>query len=177
MNIALKIAALTLGIAAFTAAHAQTGLYVGANVAKLQYAENGFPEVNPTAIAIRIGNQFNENFAAEVRLGTGLSDDTVTFAGAPITFKVDNFVGVYAKGIIPITSWFAPYAMVGYTHGKLTGKTRGLSMSTSASDFSYGAGVDFPIAKHVSLNFEVARLFAGDGYKVNAISAGVAYKF
>lgn len=177
MKTALKIAALTLGLTTFAAAHAQTGLYAGVGVAQVQYKEDGFQSLEPTAITFRVGSQLNPNFAVEARLGTGLSDGSGTFSGIPISAEIDNFYGVYAKGIIPVTSWFAPYAMVGYTHAKVTARAGGFSASNSDSDFSYGIGADFPVSKNIAINLEYARLFAGDGYNADAISLGVAYKF
>lgn len=177
MKSGLKIAALIFGISTFAAAHAQQGLYVGVNLGQAEYDEDGFPSAEPTAISFKVGNQFNKNFAVEARLGTGLSDDDVSISGQRFDVEVDNFYGVYAKGIVPLSGVFSLYGLVGYTHGEITGSGRGISASSSDSDFSYGIGADFAVSKTLSVNFEWARLFEGDNYKVNALSAGVAYKF
>lgn len=177
MKTVFRIAALALCLSAFTAAQAESTPYAGISVARVQYKEDGFPKAEPSAISFKYGVQFNPNFAVETRLGTGLSDGDVNISGIPVSVGVESFIGIYLKGIIPVGNRFAPYAMVGYTNAKLKLKSGAFSDTASDSDFSYGAGADFPVSKNVSLNLEVARLFTGDGYKVDAVSLGATYKF
>jgi outer membrane immunogenic protein len=177
MKTGLKIAALTLGLSTFAAAHAQWAPYAGINASRLIYKKDGFPTAEPTVLALRLGNQFNRYFAIEARLGAGISDSTIYRNGIPLTLTVDHLYGVYAKGIIPVTSWFAPYGMVGATHASLTTSTGVFKSSVSGGDFSYGLGADFAVSRKISLNLEAARLSTGRGYKVDAVSLGIAYKF
>lgn len=177
MKTVLRITALTLCLSVFTSAHAESAPYAGISVSRVQYKEDGFPKAEPSAISFKYGVQFNPNFAVETRLGTGLSDGDVTISGTRVSVGVDSFIGIYLKGIIPVTNHFAPYGMVGYTNAKLKLKSGAFSETASDSDFSYGAGADFPVSKNVSLNLEIARLFSGDGYKVDAVSLGATYKF
>lgn len=177
MKKSLKVTALAVSMFALTPAFAQEGMYVGVNVSQTEYKEEGIPSAKPSAISFKVGNQFNKNFALEARLGTGLSDDRITVFGVPATVEVDNFYGVYAKGILPVSNMISAYGLVGYTHGEITARAAGMSVTGSDSDFSYGLGVDFAITQNMSLNIEWARLFEGAGYKVNALSFGVGYKF
>jgi opacity protein-like surface antigen len=170
-----KIAAGVLGLVAFTGAHAQDGLYAGALISRLTYSEDGLSDLNPTAIGFKLGTQINPNFAVEARLGTGLSDASID--GTGFDLKIDNFVGVYGKGMIPLSDAVSLYGLVGYTYGKLTVEGFGLSGSDSDSDFSFGFGGDFSLSQTASIGIEWARLFKGDGYKVDGLTLGVSFKF
>ena len=158
-------------------AHAQEGLYGGAFVSRVTYAEDGLDDANPTAIGVKIGASISKNFAVEARLGTGLSDDSVSVLGVPVSIKVDNFYGVYGRGILPLSDQASIYGLLGYTHGKLKGDFTGGSVSISDSDVSYGIGGDFAVTPTVSLNVEWARLFKGDDFKVDGLTFGVSFKF
>jgi opacity protein-like surface antigen len=177
MKTGLKIVALTLGLSAFAAAHAEWGPYAGISASQLRYQKDGFPTAEPTTLALRIGNQFNRYFAVEARLGAGISNSTISAHGTPLTLTVDHLYGIYAKGIIPVTSWFAPYGMVGATHASLTTSTGVFKSSVAGGDISYGLGADFAVSRKISLNLEAARLSSGRGSKVDAVSLDIAYKF
>lgn len=166
-----------LCIVAATGAHAQEGLYGGAFVSRVTYAENGLEDANPTSIGVRVGSSINKNVAVEARLGTGLSSDSIRVLGVPVDLKVDNFYGVYGKGILPLSDQASVYGLLGYTRGKLKGNFAGGSISVSDSDVSYGIGGDFAVTPTLSLNAEFARLFKGDDFKVDGLTFGVSFKF
>jgi outer membrane immunogenic protein len=177
MNKSVKVAALALGLSTLACAHAQQGPYMGVNLLQVTYKEDGIPTATPMAIGFKIGNRINSNLAVEARLGTGLSDDTVNVLGLPVKLEVDRFIGVYMRGIAPISEAVSVYGLVGYTDGELTASVGNFSVSTSDSDFSYGLGADFAVANNVSLNVEWGRMFKGPGYKLDALSFGVSVKF
>jgi hypothetical protein len=164
-------------LAAAASAHAQEGLYGGAFVSRITYAEDGLDDANPTAVGVKLGASINKNFAVEARLGVGLSDDSINVLGVPVSIKVNNFIGVYGKGILPLSNQASLYGLLGYTQGKLKAEFPGGSTSESDSDVSYGVGGDFAITPTTSLNVEWARLFKGDGYKVDGLTFGVSFKF
>jgi hypothetical protein len=160
-----------------TAYAANDGMYVGVNVVRTTYKEDGFASVNPVVLAAKLGKEFNPNFAIEGRVGLGVMDDSLTIAGTKIDVEVDNFYGVYAKGILPTGSKLSPYGLVGYTKGKISASAGGLSASGSDSDISFGVGADVALDKDMILNFEFAKLFGGDGYDVDALSIGASFRF
>src|ERR1700737_3421072 len=84
MKTSLKIAVLLLGLSAFTA-HAEMDQYVGVNVSRAQYKENGFPTASPTAISVKLGGQLSPNFAFETRVGKGVADGNITSGGIPLS--------------------------------------------------------------------------------------------
>jgi opacity protein-like surface antigen len=125
----------------------------------------------------------NRYFAVEARYASGVKSDDANFSGFNVDLSLDYLYGAYAKGILPLGR-ASPFVLVGYTHGKETEKVKaiGLSASASAGGFSYGFGVDVPITKAVSLDAEWARLIkgtdaAGVGFKIEALSVGVAMRF
>lgn len=167
----------TAGLFGLGSAYAADGVYVGANFSSITYKETGFPSAKPTAVALKLGNQFNKNLAIEGRFGFGLSGDTVTVTGIPIELEVDNYFGVYGKGILPLSEVVSIYGLVGFTSGKITASVPGISVSGSDSDVSFGIGADFAVSKSTAINVEWAKLFEGTGYKVDALSIGVNFTF
>lgn len=166
----ISVAALTL--ATVGAAHAE-GLYAGALLTRTTVSFDSGADFNPTTIGAKLGMSINKNFAVEARLGTGLSDDSIS----GFDIKVDNFAGVYAKGILPVSDVASVYGLLGYTQGKLKAEFAGQSDSDSDSDISYGIGAEFAVSANTSVGVEWARLFKGDGYKVDGLSLGVSFKF
>ena len=177
MNTAIKVAALVVGVSTVALVNAEEGLYAGVNLTQVAYKEDGLPTFNPIAVAFKLGKQFNKNFALEGRLGIGVSDDEVTVSGLPVSVEVDNYFGLYGKGIYPASDAVSVYGLLGFTRGELTAKAGGFSVSDSDSDLSFGLGVDFVVSPIASLNLEWARLLKGDGYKLNGISLGVNFRF
>ncbi len=179
-----KIIVTLLLFVASSAFAAEPGFYAGVNYAQTDYKESGFPTVSPTALVFKLGKELNPNIAIEGRLGVGLSDDGfgVDILGTPVTVSldIDNFYGVYLKGRLP-TGLITPYGLIGWTKGKLTATAAGGGISASYSDsdssVSYGFGVDFPVGKTTAINLEYAQLLKGDGYKINGISVGMAFRF
>lgn len=178
-----KIIVTLLLLVASSAFAAEPGFYAGVNYAQTDYKQSGFPTVSPTALVFKLGKELNPNLAIEGRLGIGLSDDSVGIdLGIPVTvgLDIDNFYGVYLKGRLPIGT-VTPYGLIGWTKGKLTATVAGGGISVSGSDsdsgVSYGLGVDFPVGKTTAINLEYAQLLKGDGYKINGISVGLAFRF
>ncbi len=151
--------------------------YIGANYASVTYKEDGFSAVKPSAIAVRAGYQLNPNVAVEGRLGIGMGDDSLTVSGVTVDVEVDNFIGVYGRVMLPTGTAFTPYGLIGYTSGEITGSTGGISVSGDDSDFSFGFGTDIAIDNNLGINAEIAQLFKGDDFKVNALSVGLYLKF
>ena len=166
---------------AIAPAHAQQSApasgstYAGITFSQVDYQESGRGTAKPTAIGARLGKVVNQNFAIEGRFGTGLSDDNLGSAAQDVS--VDFLLGAYAKGILPLTPGIALYGIAGVTYGDLSAGGGGLRFSESDADFSYGFGADFNIGATTSLNIEWARLFESSGYKLDAITFGVNFRF
>src|SRR5690554_2049097 len=68
--------------------------YVGANYSLLTYAESGFDDAKLNTVNLRIGTFFDRSFSGEIRLGTGLGEDTI---GGVVDVELDNLIGAYLR--------------------------------------------------------------------------------
>lgn len=194
MGVCFKSLAAALVVAAVSPVlHAQDDLYGGLNVVQVSFEATGLSTLNPTALQLTLGKQFNPYFAAEVRGGVGIADDSTNvkayyYSGyyrytynVDVSMGVDSYVGLYGKAMLPLDNGVSLYGMLGVTNGKMkaTAKQSGysFSISDSATSASYGVGADFFITKELGLNVEYAHLWDDTGYDVNALSAGLKYKF
>jgi len=155
---------------------ANDGFYAGVNYAHTTYKESGFEKLNPSAVMARIGKEINKNVAVEGRLAVGLSEDSITISGTKVDLEIDNFFGVYIKGMIPSGS-VTPYGVLGWGTGEVTASAPGVTVGGDDSDISYGVGLDVAVSKDTFVNVEYSRLFKGDGFKVDALSLGIGFKF
>jgi opacity protein-like surface antigen len=178
-----KVFAAAVILAIVPAAQAADDFYFGANVARMEDKGDQAPAIHPLALAIKGGVQFSPNFALEGRYGAGFKTGSAVMSGFNVDLKIDYIYGLYAKGMVPLGS-ATPYALVGYSKGKETAtiKAFGISESGTGSGASFGLGVDVPVTKSVTANLEWARYIegtdaAGVGYKISALTLGVALHF
>lgn len=171
------IAAIVLSCIGMTAM-AEEGGYFGLGWSQINYKEDGFDSVTPTAMIARIGKQVNPNFAIEARIGTGLASSDLYVSNTRITAELDSYFGFYGKVMAPVTPQFSFYGLFGYTSGTLSVKaSNGYSASADDSDVSYGIGAELAVSPQASVGLEWAHLMSGSGYDVKAITAGVNFKF
>jgi hypothetical protein len=156
---------------------AQDGIYSGVSFGSLSYDQDGLPTVKLQALAFKAGRELTRNFAVEVRAGFGVGDDTVSIAGTPVEFTLDHYFGVYGKGILPVSEYFAFYGVLGVAAGKVTAQGFGYSASSSDTAVSFGLGFDLAFSQHHVLYFEWAELFYGSDYEVDAASLGYVYRY
>jgi hypothetical protein len=161
-----SIVAASIASASISASAAE--LYAGGNFAVLD-AE----ELTLNAIYGRFGALFNENLSAEARIGFGVGDDT--WDGEK--YEIDNFYGAYVRGGIPVGEVFYPYAIVGYTKGKISSSGPFGSDSASESDFSFGVGADFKVTDTLKINAEYLSYLDKDEAELTGFSVGVSFSF
>ena len=164
----------SLGLA--TAVEAKEGNYYGLSVSQLGYDEAGF-SADVMTIDGKLGTYFNENFSGEIRLGLGITDDTVNVFGTDVDVEIPNYFGAYVRGGIPVTEGFYPYIVAGYTRGKIEGSALGESFSETESDVSYGLGADFSVSNDVDITLEYMNYLDKDGVEVDGISLGFKARF
>lgn len=155
---------LAASIVSASCAASAADMYAGGGVAVLEADELTF-----NAVYGRFGAFFNENISAEARLGLGVGDDTLDGA----KHELDNYYGAYVRGGIPAGETFYPYAILGYTKGKVSAAGGG---SVSDSDLSYGVGADFKITETLKINAEYLTYIDKDA-ELTGFSAGVAFSF
>jgi hypothetical protein len=149
------------------AACAAQDFYVGASLSQVEFKPDGGPTFNPTAVAAVLGKEFGPNVAGEVRLGTGLSSDG--------NVEVDHYLGVYGKGILPMSREISLYGLLGVTSNKLN--FRGGGGSASDSGLSVGIGADFGLGRATAIGVEWTSLMRPSGYDLNALSVLAKFKF
>lgn len=150
--------------------------YVGGLFSHYTYEESGVSEkLNPTGITVRGGYFFTDNFAVETRLGTGLSDDSVS--GLPVDLELDQLFGVYAVGHLPVNNAFSFYGLLGFSYAEATVSAPGFSVSADDDGFSYGVGVQVNFTPQVSGQLEYVSYLDKSDYDLNAASIGLSYNF
>ncbi len=158
------------------AATAAEGVYVGGLYSQLQYEEDGFEEVNPSAVGLVIGSQITRNLVVEGRLAFGSgADSTDTFAGE-IELDVDSMLGGYVKVLAPLNDSFALYGLAGITVVEMTATATDVGISQSENDtgMSFGIGAQVMAGDKARITVEWARLVTADAYDLGGMSVGVA---
>lgn len=156
--------------------------YVGGNYVFATYEEDDLSEeFDLGALVAKAGAQINPYFAAELRAGVGVSDDSMSFLGAEAELELDYLVGAYAVAGIPNQTPFYPYVVLGFSKGELTASVSGpggsASDSASESDVSYGIGTNLAISESVHLNAEYMNYLDKDGAEVTGVSVGAKFLF
>ena len=151
--------------------------YVGVQYAIGSYNEDGFEEVNPTALVGRFGKYFNDNFALEGRLGIGLQDDSINFLGTDVSLEIDTLFGVYGVGHINLNETSSVYGLIGFTRAEATASALGQSFSDDESGLSFGVGADIGIGNNVALNIEYTQYLNKSEFDFSALGLGAVFSF
>lgn len=170
---------------AISAEEQGNGAYFGMSYLSMDYDLDGFGTAAQTGIDFRIGNMLNDYVALEGRLGLGLSGDTLqacysyfngyyyATACEDVTVELKNYIGVYLKPYFVANGKFRPYAIVGYTRGKLEASLYGQSESANDNDLSFGFGADIAIGQTgTDLNIEYMNLYDKEGESISGFSVG-----
>lgn len=184
LSLAFALLSSTLSSSVFAATEGEQ--YFGVQYASTTFEIDLFGEEwSPDAIVGRFGNYLSDNFALEGRIGTGLGDDTITFAafgGGTIDVKIelDSLFGVYGVGHHTINENSSVYALIGLSRGEATLSATGVivgSDSETETDLSYGVGINFGISNAAALNLEYISYMSKNDFDLSAISFGFIRKF
>lgn len=158
---------------------AQGDSYVGANLASLDYSEEwGAIQAEPLAGYVRLGAFINDYLSGELRLGTGLDDDSVVYQGVGVDVELKSLYGAYLRAGLPVSDVVYPYALIGYTRAEVRATVPGVvAVTESGSDVAFGLGVDFNFPGNFSLNLEYTNYYDDDGVEIDAMSIGFATRF
>ena len=172
----IGITTLTFSINSFT----ETG-YAGNNIGIVKYSENDLKDASVTSVIGRLGVNFSENFSGEIRLGTGIQEDTINVSGIDVDFEIDSLIGGYLRGDFKITEAFFPYAVLGYTKVEGTASIGSIGVSDSGSDVSFGIGADIKITDTITINAEYINYYDeeedGNDIEFSGLSLGLAFNF
>ena len=166
ISIALALSATSL------TSTANDDLYWGAGVTSTKYTESN-EEASLSAFYGRFGKTINENFSIEGRIGLGLTGDDIY----GVDLELKNYYGAYIRAGAPVTNIIFPYAIVGYSRGKLEASSGGYSASASESDTSFGLGVDFNVKDGNVINLEYMNYIDKDGSELDGFSLSFTTKF
>ena len=154
-------------------AHSMGGeTYYGGGLTSLDLTDNGL-DLSVTTLHGLVGTRFNQNFAAEIRLGTTIADDTLD----GIDVEVESFYGAYLKGAAQISEIIYPYIIAGYTRGEVKASYQGNSASEAESDVSFGVGVDLSLFSTTKLNLEYINYLDKGGAEFSGFSLGFSKAF
>lgn len=152
--------------------------YVGGNIANLSYSETTISDdLSLWSGYARFGAQFEDYVSLEWRIGTGLQDDEVNIFGSRVDANLDMFYGAYLLGAIPISKSIYPYALIGYTKGKMELNGDGLTIESEESDVSFGVGININLPHNFAINAEYTRYLKKKGVEVSGPTAGFIYYF
>ena len=174
--IVTAIAALAITGAASTAKAQDISYYAGLGLGTIntEYKATGVDQTNTTFGGVVIaGADFNEYFAAELRLGMS-GKNKKTIGGVSRTFSSPFFVSYLAKGKLPVSSEVDLYMLAGATTARIKGTSAGATQSKTKTGLSLGAGVDYKLDSNVSLGAEwtqymfPVKVAAGSVFAANA---------
>lgn len=129
-----------------------SGFYLGASAGEAFYNEDGIPQLTPSILMFRVGQQFSPYLAIEGRIGTGISGSSSY--GNHV--NLDALYAGYVKGMLPVTPWFYPYAIAGLGGADIHRNYP--DFHSSDGGFSFGGGLEFNLGGGASVNVEWARL-------------------
>jgi len=69
------------------------------------------------------------------------------------------------------------FARVGFADFKLKASAAGVSDSSSDSDMSYGVGLNYKLARNVTLGLDYLSYYSKDGESVKGFTLGVGMSF
>jgi opacity protein-like surface antigen len=177
MRAVVAALATAAALGAVPPAYAEPGWYAGLTASQIRYQETGFETLTPVTVGFKAGREINRYFAIEGRMGFGAGRDSVLVSGVTVELELDYYFGLYAKGILPLGNWFSLYGLAGFTAGTVATHLLGFTFTESDYDLSYGAGAEFALGRNVTLGLEWAQLIEGPGYKFEAVTLGLGYRF
>lgn len=179
-------------------ATADNGFYVNGGVGHvsadldLNDIQAGLGSESASTILVigRAGYQFADFFAIEAEGGFGLDGDSIDrtvplsdplFGTVDVNLnadvKINNYFGVFARGILPVTDNIDVFARAGYgsveVEADATATALGLSATDSvsdrANDFAYGAGAElgFGAAGNHGLRFDGTIVADGEFFSLS----------
>jgi outer membrane immunogenic protein len=137
------------------------GFYAGAG-----YTHYDLEGASVGGVTGRVGYRFHPNFAVEGEATFGVRDDD--------NAELDNAYGVYAVGVLPVTSNLDLFARAGYQQLSVNGTGPALDIDDGGA--GYGAGAHLRLTDRFGVRGEYTRLDT-DGGESDAISLSGVVNF
>jgi opacity protein-like surface antigen len=161
------------------------GMYFGVQVAQINLEPKDVPDMDISALVLRIGYMPHENFGVEGRLGGGTSEEDSDFTlngnDANLEVEIESFAGVYGVGRYHFNESASIYGLAGFTSFAIKRKLdagRGPGSGSGTEDetsFSIGGGIDWGFSDKFSINLELMSYLDNDDFEATAISLGVKF--
>ena len=90
-------------------------------------------------------------FVPELRIGTGIGDDSVNVFDSNISIEVDRFIALSIRGQLDYDNGAYIYIMPSYTNFEINANYRETSTSDKGWELGIGAGVGYRLNKNVSV--------------------------
>ena len=176
--ISLSLALAAMGPMSLQAQEAPT-LYGGLGVSTLQWSdkERVFDGVRTTGVSAMVGYRAMRHLAIEAELGTGVSDDSVSYNGLRINVENKDYYGIYLRPFVAVTDSIELYGKLGYVSANLSAKLPGETETARKNDISYGLGAALNLTRSLSVHAEVTQLFDKDDIKITAATIGIRSHF
>jgi opacity protein-like surface antigen len=186
------LSVLVFAACSTAATAADSPFYVGVQLSatELKESEAGNSDsFDFTTLSALAGYQFTPYIAAEVRLGTGVKDESYRELDYSEKLSVDLQSMLLLKGIVPVTDTFSLYGLAGYASTKFKYQERETGFSYSETEtingVAWGVGAGFRITPRLTATLEYLQLpdekFYDGPYnfklKTNNLTLGVNYQF
>ena len=177
------VSAGLLMLAASSSAIADSNFYVGGNYSFLDYSITSVDDAQLGTLDVRAGTFFNSGFSGEVRLGFGVSDDTVYILNSTKSgydsydFSLDYFAGAYLRSGVLTSGNFFPYLIAGVTTAEVSTKSATGTGSRSETDLSFGIGIDYTVKNTVTVNAEYINYISKNSVDISGFTLGIAKRF
>lgn len=159
-------------------ATAQANWYGAVGLSSLDYEEEGLSQTaTVSTINGAVGIEFNPNFTGELRIGFGMSGDSINVTAfdqnVNVDFDLDQFYGLYLRPQFK-GERVQVYGLLGYASAEVTANAEGFEVSDDDADVSFGAGAGYLFNERMSLNLEYTS-FSADAFDLSGI--GVRFEF
>ncbi len=185
----LSVALMALCVPAFAEEVYDQEGYFGLHYSMLNQ-ETSAEDIEPEAFQTRFGMHINPYVSLEGRLGYGIDDDDLVVGDAAVlTLDPEWLVGAYVKLGLDRRQPVAPYVLLGHSTAKadvtlevtesglLGSSTNRETEEVTASDPSYGAGVDVNLGETAALYAEWVQLDDDDDFDLTTINIGFISRF
>ncbi|MET1257389.1 outer membrane beta-barrel protein [Aliikangiella maris] len=147
-----------------------------AEVNQLNYRENWI-DVKPLTVSIGANYQFNSYFSLLGKLSTGVQEDSATHLLQEYDFKVCYSGGIYAKASLLKDTLVTPYLYLGYSQVHLRASAENISANQKENDWSYGAGLEFRLAKSFKLAIDYTQIIDNSDAELTSSSVIASFQF
>lgn len=173
----IKASLLALSAASlFAAGSAQADWNWSAGFTNISGDDDGV-DISLNALTVGVGYEFETTYDAftimpELKVGFGVSDDDVRFAGTNINVNIDRYTELSLRANYKLNDSFFIYAQPAYANLKIEASANGFSDSDDDWEFGYGVGAGFKATEDLALELSYQDF---DGTDV--ISGTVRYSF